>query len=150
MATVETGIRDARQGDLPQAESLLREASLPLEGFRDHFGDALVAVRDGQVVGCVALEVYGSVALLRSLVVSPGQRGQRLGERLTAGAVDQAKGRGVRDLYLLTQTAADFFPRFGFNVEDRASAPKSLGKSEEFKSACPASAVMMHLRIPSP
>ena len=147
MATSETVIRDARRDDLPQAERLLREASLPLEGLRDHFGDGLVAVRDGQVVGCVALEVYGPVALLRSLVVSPGQRGQRLGERLAAGAVDQAKGRGVRDLYLLTQTAAEFFPRFGFTVEDRAAAPESLAESEEFKSACPASAVMMHLRI---
>ena len=108
-----------------------------------------MAVREGRVVGCVALEVYGPVALLRSLVVSPGDRGRRLGERLTAGAVDEARGRGVRDLYLLTQTAADFFPRFGFTVEDRASAPKSLGESEEFRSCCPASAVMMRLRIPS-
>ena len=143
-------LREARRDDLPEAEGLLREASLPLEGLREHFGDALVAVRDGQVVGCVALEVYGPVALLRSLVVRPGQRGQRLGERLTAGAVGLARAKGVRDLYLLTQTAADFFPRFGFSVQDRASAPKALGESEEFRSCCPASAVMMHLRIPSP
>jgi amino-acid N-acetyltransferase len=148
MQTAEARIRDAREEDRAQAENLLREASLPLDGLREHFRDALVAVQDGQVVGCVALEIYGPVALLRSLVVSPGLRGQRLGERLTAGAVDRAKGRGVRDLYLLTQTAVDFFPRFGFAVEDRASAPKSLGESEEFKSACPASAVMMHVRIP--
>ena len=141
-------IRDARPTDLSGAESLLAEASLPLDGFRDHLGDALVAVHDGRIVGCVALEVYGDVALLRSLVVAPGQRGQRLGERLAAGAVDRAKGRGVRDLYLLTQTAAKFFPRFGFSVEDRSSAPKVLGRSEEFQSACPSSAVMMHLRIP--
>ena len=106
-----------------------------------------MATQDGQVVGCVTLELYGDVALLRSLVVTPGRRGQRLGERLTAGAVEQAKGKGVRDLYLLTQTAADFFPRFGFSLEDRAAAPRVLGESEEFKSACPASAVMMHLRI---
>ncbi len=83
-----------------------------------------MATQDDQVVGCVTLEVYGDVALLRSLVVAPGHRDQRLGERLTAGAVEQAKGKGVRDLYLLTQTAANFFPRLGFSVEDRASAPK--------------------------
>jgi amino-acid N-acetyltransferase len=143
----EARIRGAQSEDLPQAERLLREASLPLDGFREHLEDGLVAVQDGRVVGCVALEVYGEVALLRSLVVTPGQRGLRLGERLTAGAVDQARGRGVRDLYLLTQTAADFFPRFGFSMMDRASAPRVLGESAEFQSACPASAVMMHLRI---
>ena len=147
MTNGETLIRDARPADWPQTERLLAEARLPLDGLRDHFGDALVAVQDGRAVGCVALEVYGEVALLRSLVVAPGLRGQRLGERLAAGAVDRAKGRGVRDLYLLTETAADFFPRFGFVVEDRASAPTVLGRSEEFRSACPASAVMMRLRI---
>ena len=149
MQAGETQIRGALSKDIPQAERLLAGASLPLEGFRDHVGDALVAIQEGQVVGCVALEMYGDVALLRSLVVSPGQRGQRLGERLTAGAVDRARGKGVRDLYLLTQTAADFFPRFGFAVEDRGSAPKALGESEEFKSCCPASAVMMHLTLRS-
>jgi N-acetylglutamate synthase-like GNAT family acetyltransferase len=140
-------IRAARPEDLTPAEGLLREARLPLDGFRDHLANTLVAAEDAGIVGCVALERYGDVGLLRSLVVSPERRGQLLGERLTAEAVGLAKTKGIRDLYLLTETAAGFFPRFGFSVEDRASAPKALAASREFQSACPASAVMMHLKV---
>jgi amino-acid N-acetyltransferase len=142
-----THIRSARAADLPGAVALLQDAGLPLEGFREHFSQALVAETDGAVVGCVAVELYGTIGLLRSLVVSPGRRGERLGERLTSGAVGLAQEKGVEDLYLLTLTADRFFPRFGFRVEDRAAAPKALGESREFQSACPATAVLMHLRV---
>ena len=53
-------------------------------------------------------------------------------------------------LPLLTETAARFFPRFGFAVEDRSSAPPAVRESVEFRAACPASAVMMHARVDTP
>ena len=98
-------------------------------------------------MGCVALELYGETALLRSLAVAQSRRGEGLGGRLAAAALEAAKASGVRNLYLLTQTAEKFFPRFGFAVEPRALAPEVLGSSEEFRSACPASAVMMRARV---
>jgi N-acetylglutamate synthase-like GNAT family acetyltransferase len=110
--------------------------------------NALVATRGGDVVGVVELELYGDFALLRSLVVSPAERGTRLGERLATDALALARENGARDVYLLTQTAERFFPRFGFTVEDRARAPEALRRSDEFRVACPASAVMMHARLP--
>ncbi len=58
-----------------------------------------------------------------------------------------AEGLGARDVYLLTETAGDFFPRFGFTAEERSSAPASLQGSVEFRSACPKSARMMHARV---
>jgi N-acetylglutamate synthase-like GNAT family acetyltransferase len=140
-------VRPARSEDLASAEGLLREAGLPLDGFRDQLAHTLVASEDDRIVGCVALELYGEFGLLRSLAVSPERRGRLLGERLTAEAVDLAKARGIRDLYLLTETAVGFFPRFGFSAEDRALAPNALKESVEFKSACPASAVMMRLKV---
>ena len=99
------------------------------------------------VVGCVALEVYPEAALLRSLIVSAGERGRGLGERLTAEALRMARERGAREVYLLTETAREFFPRFGFAVADRAVAPASLRGSAEFRSACPASAVLMRRSV---
>jgi amino-acid N-acetyltransferase len=142
------GVRPATARDLEPAAALLAAEGLPLEGFLDHWKNALVATRDGDVVGVVELEVYGAVALLRSLVVAPAERGARLGERLTADALALARETGARDVYLLTQTAEKFFPRFGFAAEDRAGAPESLRQSLEFRSCCPASAVMMHARLP--
>ena len=143
----ETGIRSARTTDFPAVTSLLQEAGLPIAGLDQQLEEALIASQESRVVGCVALELYGNAALLRSLVVAPPARGQGLGERLTAGVLDLARRKGVQDVYLLTETASKFFPRFGFLVEDRTTAPATLQGSVEFRSACPASAVMMHARL---
>lgn len=145
-----SSIRRATADDFEQASALLHQAGLPLDGLRDHLEHALVAARDGRIVGCVALSLYADTALLRSLVVAPDQRGQRLGERLTSEALRIAGASGVRDVYLLTETAAGFFPRFGFALEDRGQAPSALRDSVEFQTACPASAVMMHAKVADP
>ena len=142
-------IRPARVEDLAPASTLLSESKLPLDGFADHIDGALVATRDGRIVGVVELELYGTAALLRSLVVAPAERGSRLGERLTAGALRLAGDRGAGDVYLLTETAERFFPRFGFAVEPRSSVPDALRQSEEFRTACCETAVMMHARLHS-
>jgi N-acetylglutamate synthase-like GNAT family acetyltransferase len=142
--------RPARSEDLEAASELLKAAGLPLDGFAHHLRHAVIATRGERMVGVVELEVYGSAALLRSLVVAPSERGMRLGERLTTEALSLARGRGARDVYLLTETAERFFPRFGFAAQDRGFAPEALRESEEFRTACPASAVMMHVRMERP
>ncbi len=143
-------IRPAREADFGPAARLLDESGLPREGLREHLDGALVASREGAIAGCVALELYGDLALLRSLVVAPAFRGRRLGRRLTAEALALAGRKGVTDVYLLTETATAFFPRFGFARRERADAPDALLRSEEFRSACPASAVLMHARVSAP
>jgi amino-acid N-acetyltransferase len=147
MTATEYDIRPARRDDFAPATALLSESKLPLEGFADHFANALVATRGARVVGVVELEVYGPSALLRSLVVAPSERGARLGERLTEEALRLARERFAPDVYLLTETAERFFPRFGFAVEDRSAVPEAMKQSEEFRTACPESAVMMHARL---
>ena len=142
-------LRPAGPADFEAVEELLRDTRLPLEGLEDAFPAAIVATRGGRIVGCVALELCGRAALLRSLAVSPDERGQGVGAALTMKAMAAAKTLGARDVYLLTETARDFFPRFGFAVEDRAGAPAAVQSSVEFRSACPASAVMMHARVTS-
>lgn len=140
-------IRPAERGDFEDAAALLRESGLTLEGLDERFEDALVASLEGQIVGCVALELYGRDVLLRSLVVAPSVRSRGLGERLAGEALRLAAARGASDVYLLTETAQGFFPRFGFRVEDRSSAPPAILESVEFRTACPKSAVMMHRRV---
>jgi N-acetylglutamate synthase-like GNAT family acetyltransferase len=142
-------LRGAEDSDRDGISALLRECRLPVDGVADALAHAVVASRGGRIVGCVAIEVYGGVGLLRSLAVSPAARGQGLGRELTREALRLAETLGVRDVYLLTETARDFFPRFGFAVEDRAGAPAALQCAVEFRSACPASALMMHARLTS-
>ncbi|HEY6146494.1 MAG TPA: arsenic resistance N-acetyltransferase ArsN2 [Thermoanaerobaculia bacterium] len=142
-------IRRALPSDFEAAAELLRASSLPLDGLAEHFARALVAEEEDAIIGCVALELYGETALLRSLAVAPDRRGEGLGERLAAAALADAKQAGARDVYLLTQTAAKFFPRFGFSIEERSLAPEVLGRSEEFRGACCPSAVLMRARLSS-
>jgi N-acetylglutamate synthase-like GNAT family acetyltransferase len=58
-----------------------------------------------------------------------------------------ARARGIHDIYLLTTTAEAWFPRFGFVRIARAAVPAALHASEEFRGACPDSAVVMHTAL---
>ena len=136
-------IRRAEDADIERVEALLRDARLPLEGARDAFRVGFVADEHEAIVGAVALEMYPDSALLRSLVVHQTAQGKGLGGRLTQAAIEEAQRRGVDAIYLLTTTAEQFFPRYGFVAVDRQSMPSSIQGSIEFQSACPASAIAM-------
>jgi mannose-6-phosphate isomerase-like protein (cupin superfamily) len=56
--------------------------------------------------------------------------------------------RGVRDVYLLTTTAARFFERAGFATIPRDQAPLAICQTTEFRSLCPASATFMGKGVP--
>jgi amino-acid N-acetyltransferase len=102
---MEVRIEPARADDLPAIVSLLEHSGLPHAEIERHLGAAVVA-RDGtRLVGSAAVELYGPAGLLRSVAVAAEQRGQGLGRRLTNAALELARRRGVRHLYLLTETA---------------------------------------------
>lgn len=141
-------LRPAEAGDLPRVRELLAGAGLPLDGIEDQFGPAyVVAERDGELVGVEGVERYGDAGLLRSAAVAEQMRGQGLGEALTRERLSWARGQGMRELWLLTTTASEFFPRFGFARAVREEAPAPLQGSPEFREACPASAVAMRLTL---
>lgn len=140
-------IEPARTEDLPAVLALLENSGLPKDGLVEHLATALVARDDGRVVGSAALEVYDATALLRSVAVDAALRGQGLGQRLARAALDLARQRGVTSVYLLTETAADFFPRFGFRPIDRSAAPQAVQQSVEFARACPSSALAMKVTL---
>jgi amino-acid N-acetyltransferase len=95
------------------------------------------------VVGIVGLEVFGEIALIRSLVVSEERQGRGLGKRLVSAAQEMAAELKVRDIYLLTTTAAEFFEYLGYRQIDREFAPAAISSTKEFSSLCPSTAVFM-------
>ena len=139
----------ATAGDLPGVRQLLRGHHLPLDGVDDHLQTMIVARDGSEIVGTAALELYGDGALLRSVAVDARQQGQRLGHQLTEAALQLAQARGAREVFLLTTTAERFFPRFGFERITREDVPASVQASVEFRSACPASAIVMRMRLPN-
>jgi len=133
--------------DLPAILSLLKGSALPVAGIDRHMATTLVARENGKVVGCAAVEIYGSAGLLRSVAVSEERRGEGLGHRLTTAALELARKRGVRNIYLLTTTASHFFPRFGFTAIPGSELDPALAQSEELRGACPASALAMRASL---
>jgi amino-acid N-acetyltransferase len=143
----EPQIGAAREQELTAVVALLTHSRLPEAGLTEHVDSLLVAREGDRVVGCAALEVYGEQALLRSVAVDESMRGRGLGRDLTRAALELAEGRGVLTVYLLTETAAGFFPRFGFAVVDRASVSGAVTSSAEFTTACPSTATVMALDL---
>lgn len=142
-------VERATAADAPSILRLLRGAGLPLDGVVDHLNTALVVRDGGAIHGCAALEVYADGALLRSVAVSPAARGRGVGHRLTEAAIALAESLGQPAVFLLTTTAEEFFPRFGFVRIERAQVPASVQQSLEFRSACPASAIVMRRALNS-
>jgi arsenite methyltransferase len=147
MPTAVATVEPASTADREAIEALLARLGLPTAGLAEHLASALVAREGGEVVGCVALELYGEAALLRSLAVRPDRQGAGLGTRLTEAALDRARREGVRELYLLTETADGFFRRFGFAPVARHDVAPAVHGSVELTSACPQSARAMRLDL---
>ena len=143
-------IERARESDLEAIAALLEASRLPTDGVRECLSRAVVARDNGTIVGCAALESYPSGVLLRSVAVAAAMRGLRVGEQLTRTALALAEKERAPAAFLLTNTAARYFPRFGFEPIARADVPSDVRQSVEFVSACCASAVVMRVRLESP
>ncbi|MGE5277673.1 MAG: arsenic resistance N-acetyltransferase ArsN2 [Acidobacteriota bacterium] len=144
-APVEIGALEPGEEDA--LRSLLARCGLPEAGVLDHRSTALVAREGGRLVGSAVLEIYSGGALLRSVAVESDRRGLGLGVRLTEEALALARRRGLPRVYLLTETAAEFFPRFGFRKVSREKVPASVRASLEFTTACPQSALVMEREL---
>ncbi|MBN6150503.1 GNAT family N-acetyltransferase [Xanthomonas sp. AmX2] len=125
-------------------QALLEANRLPVSDLQD--GSEVVlfgCVSGAQTLGVVGLELYGPVALLRSLAVADATRGNGLGEALVAHAERHAAAQGVRAVYLLTTTASAFFERRGYRPLARDQAPAAIAGTAQFSGLCPASSAFM-------
>lgn len=120
-----------------------------MDGAEGHVGDFVVATNGatGPLIGVAGLERHGDVGLVRSVAVADDVAARGLGSALVQALLDRARERGIGAVYLLTTTAAGWFPRFGFRVVRREDLPHALGESAELRGACPSTAVAMQLRL---
>jgi amino-acid N-acetyltransferase len=138
----------SRQPSRSAAIGLLERENLPASDLTDlHMKRFFYTGTPNAPIGMVGLEVYGTVALLRSLVVSGDARSAGIGTALVAHAEEHASSHAVQSLYLLTTTAEAFFARRGYHRVDRAVAPAAIRSTREFTGLCPASSVFMFKRL---
>lgn len=137
----------ATQMELHDVLKLLESVDLCTDGVEECLGTILVARNGETVVGSTALEFYGRSALLRSVAVTPTLHGKGIGGRLVRKALELARQYGVTNVYLLTDTAPSYFPRYGFREILRAEVPAIVRTSIEFTKICPDTATVMWTSI---
>jgi amino-acid N-acetyltransferase len=134
----------ARPHDLAGALDLLRRCDLAQQDVAERWGHYFVVREDdGRVVAVAGLEVHGADGLLRGVAVDPDYRGQGLASALVEAVLARATLLELREVYLLTTSARDYFARLGFGERPRDAAPPSIRASWEFRNGCPATAAFM-------
>lgn len=133
-----------QEKDLSIVIDLLKANKLPHQDLRLH--DSLFvtyADENNQLIAVGGMEFYSHHALLRSVAVDQAKQRGGYGKRVVDDLLRRAKERGVRNVYLLTETARDFFLKKGFIDVPRDQVPAEVKNSSEFTSVCPVSAACM-------
>lgn len=130
-------VRVAGREDWSAVAQLLRQNKLPTDGLTTDVDHLYVLEVGGTVVGAVGFESYASDGLLRSLVVDPRLRGGGHGASLLRLAIYEAQRSGIRAVYGLTTTIADWLLRLGFKEIQKDQIPSGVRQSWELRGACP-------------
>jgi C_GCAxxG_C_C family probable redox protein len=126
---------------------LLQQNNLPIndiEPGKQHF---IVSRIEDEIVGCIGIEGYGELGLIRSLSVKQSYQNKGVGKELYSKALQYCLEKGFNKIYLLTTTAAKYFEAKGWKRIDRAAVPKIMHTSKEFSEICPTTAICMELSI---
>src|SRR5688572_5630971 len=89
--------------------SLLQSEGLPVADLPPGLPDFFIAIDNGTVIGAIGLEVYERDGLLRSLVVKKEYRKMNIAAGLVDELEKMARGKGLKNIYLLTETAQGYF-----------------------------------------
>ena len=132
-----------RDRDLSDVLILLREVNLPTEGIVEHFHNFLIAREGARLVGCAGIEIYDDVGLMRSVVVAPTFQSHGLGHKLVERIHRFAIAKGLKKIYLITDTAEQFFSKLGYVVTPQEDIEPRIKQSVEFTYVCAISGVCM-------
>ncbi len=138
-------VRKALASDLGSVEFLLSSAQLPTGDIERHLQTFFVAGNAGEIIGVGGLENCGNgIGLLRSFVIAPEFRNQGIAARILEQVLADARQLGISALYLLTNTAQDYFAKRGFTRMARDDAPAPIRQTSQYanESRCGAATLM--------
>lgn len=136
-------IEKARIDQLNAICSLLQTGHLPTIDINPLLENFFVAVDGQQIAGVIGMDTYGEYGLLRSAIVDKAYRNKGVATLLVDRLLASAKQHGIATLYLITNSAEEYFKRKGFTTIARELVPGAVLQSKEFNGLCPASAVAM-------
>jgi DNA-binding MarR family transcriptional regulator/ribosomal protein S18 acetylase RimI-like enzyme len=93
----------------------------PKKYFLDDGGAVLLAEKDGEIIGTVALQPFGEGNFeLAKMTVAEKARGLKIGEKLCAAALERARKLGAKRVFLYSNTKAyqaiNLYYKLGFKV----------------------------------
>ena len=135
--------RDAVAQDIEKIENLLIEHHLPVNDILKYIDNFVVSEQKNNIIGVGGYENLGEIALIRSIVVSQEYRGQSIGANIYRLLEEKIKHIGIKEAYLLTETATDYFKKLGFTLKERASLPEAITITKQFRELCPSTAIIM-------
>lgn len=134
-------------GEFDSFKAALRSVGLPHSDL-NYKNQLLISYYDNnELIGTAGIEIKDRVGLLRSVSVPPKHQRKKLGTQIIESILSFAKENNLYEVYLLTETAKDFFNRFGFTEVSRDTVPSEIKSTTEFASVCPASAVCMKISL---
>ena len=132
---------------LLEIEALLQNSELPYEDCHEHLDNFFGIINGDHLIAIGALQLKGSLALLRSIAVSPKHRGQGLAAKITHHLLGVARSSHVCEIYLLTETTERYFLKFGFCYVQRETVPDYIKTTRQFETLCPSNAQAMRLYL---
>lgn len=146
--TLAHAVVPARAGDEAAIAELLAAAGLHTQDPPD-LAHTFLSFDGARAVGTVSLDVHAQQAVLRSLAVAPSHRRQGRARALCAFALARAREVGASDVYVVSETAADFFAALGFRALPPATVPAEV-RASPGAVRCGAVAICLHRPVSAP
>lgn len=115
-------IRLAQHADIARIQQLIEANPKTIvprkaEEFRELLETFWIAEKDGELVGCVCLEVYSSkICEIRTLIVDSNYRHLGIGRSLMEVAIEEAKRRKVPQIMVVTSDPG-YFEKINFKPD---------------------------------
>lgn len=145
----EPSFQKAKPSDLNLIKNILKTNELPYEDLETSNVELFLTYKNAKFIGVIGLERFDDTGLLRSMTIEEKYRRKGYGKKICQKLFDYSKNTGIKELYLLTCTAKDFFEKIGFEVISRENVPDSIKSTTEFSELCPCSAICMKYTLKS-
>ncbi len=135
--------REAEESDIQRIKELLYSSGLPSTDVDGQAQKIFVVESKGKLVGIGGIEDFGGIGLIRSITVAPEHRKNGIAMNLYQLLEEYACNSGIKALYLITESAKEYFQKLGFSAQEREAVPYLIKQTSQFSKLCPTSAAVM-------
>lgn len=140
-------IQSLDHSEIKAVKELLQLSNLPYSDISEAPVHFFGIKENNKLVAIGALEIYGINAILRSLAVHQTHQNHGYGKQMVRFLENKAIEKGIKNLFLLTSTAADFFKKLAYLPQQRDLCPPEILSSSQFRDICPQSASCLFKKL---